>query len=55
MLSHGATPLLIPLANSPCQFPLLLPLFLESLLLTWNPSSLRGAVPVHPGLRLLVN
>jgi hypothetical protein len=27
----------------------------ESPLLTWNPSSLRGAILVHPGPRLLVN
>jgi hypothetical protein len=27
----------------------------KSLLLTWDPSSLRGAILVHPGPRLLVN
>jgi hypothetical protein len=48
-------PLLIPLANSLCWFPLTIPLSPESLLLSWNPSSLRGAILVHPGPRLLVN
>ncbi len=44
-----------PLVNSPCWFPLTTPLTPECLLLTWNPSSLRGAILVHPGPRLHVN
>jgi hypothetical protein len=39
-----------PLTNS-----LITPLVPESLLLTWNPSFLCGAILVHPGPRLLVN
>ncbi len=50
-----AQPLVLPIAGFPCQFPLLIPLSPKSLLLTWNPSSLRGATLVHPGPRLLVN
>ncbi len=44
-----------PLVNFSCQFPSTTPLSPESLLLTWNPSSLRGAILVRPGPRLLVN
>jgi hypothetical protein len=46
-----AHPLLTPLVISPCQFPFVP----ETLLLTWNPSFLCGAILVHPGPRLLVN
>ncbi len=35
--------------------PLIIPLLPESLLLTWNPSFLYGAILVHPCPRLLVN
>jgi hypothetical protein len=36
----------------PWRIPLLIPL---ALLLNWKPSSLRGAILVHPGPRLLIN
>ncbi len=44
-----------PLVNFSCQFPSTTPLSSESLLLTWNPSSLRGAILIRPGPRLPVN
>ncbi len=40
---------------TPWWLPLIAPLVLQSLLLTWNPSFLCGAILVHPGPRLLVN
>ncbi len=51
--AHGTNPLIIPLFNFPFAWPP--SLVLKSLSLTWSPSFVCGAIPVHSGPRLLVN